>query len=266
VVALLALAVLAQPEVLLGGQKQVVFGLKPEPSLILSYYIWIEDKPNDYGSSTNVYAQRLGYTGSRVKYDVFNNQRVYCFETDGRTKKDYKKEFDTGVLATEKAWIDPETGHILRQIFTVEMPKTGERIVEAIYGTKTVELSIKEGGKETTTTLYPDGGCQPFFERFKPMVVDGKVVLKEKNFLVLNPYTLSFVKGSATVGGRFDGTILLKRMQGNLYNIFIDGQRQRVYITDKKDLVKIDITDTTYFQVDSVPDSMLPGGVGGGRN
>lgn len=259
-IAFLALAVMAQPEVILGGQKQVIYGLKPDPPLVMSYYIWIEDKPNEYGSSTNVYSQRLGYTASRVKHDVFNNQRVFYFETDGRTKRDHKKEFDSGVSASERAWIDPENGHILRQIFTVEMPKTGERTVEAIYGTKTVELFIKENGKESQMTLYPEGGCQPFFDRFKPMVVDGKVVTREKSFLVLDPYNLSFVKASALVGSRFDGTILLKRMKGNLYHLTVNGHKQRVYITDQNDLVKVDVTDATYFQVDSLPASLQPGG------
>jgi hypothetical protein len=261
-VSLIALAVLAQPEVILGGQKQVIMGLKPEPTQVLSYYIWVEEKPNDYGSSTNVYAQRMGYTASKVKYDIFNSQKVFYFETDGRTKKDIKKEIDPGVSALEKTWIDPENGHILKQVFSVEMPKTGERVVEAIYGTKSVELNIKENGKETNSTLYPEGGCQPFFERFKPMVVDGKVVLREKNFYVLDPYTLSFVKGSATVGSRFDGTILLKKMQGNLYHITINGQRQRAYITDFNELVKIDLTESTYFQIDALPARLTPGGGG----
>ncbi len=260
-ISLLVTAVLA-PQVILGGQKQIIYGLKPEPPLILSHYIWIEDKPNEWGSSTNVYAQRLGYTGARVKYDVFNSQRVFLFETDARTKKDHKKELDPGVGATERAWIDPENGHILKQVFTVEMPR-GDRTVEAIYGTKTVELAITENGKERALTLYPDGGCQPFFDRFKPMVEEGKVVLKEKSFLVLDPYTLSFQKGNARAGSRFDGSILQTKMKGNLFHIEIGGLRQRAFITDQHDLVKIDLTEETYFQIDSLPASLMPGGGGG---
>lgn len=259
--ALLALAVVT-PEVILGGQKQMVYGLKNEPILLMSYYIFVEEKANEFGSSTNVYAQRLGYTSSKVKQDVLNNQLVYYYESEGRTKRDYKKEFDPGVAASERTWIDPSNGHILRQIFTVEMPKTGERIVEAIYGTKTVELSIKEDGKERTSTLYPDEGCQPFFERFKPMIVDGKTVLKEKTFFVLDPVTLSYVKGSVRPGSRFEGTILLKKMRGNLFHVEIGGRKQRVYITDKEDMVKIDLTEDTYFQIDSLPAHMMPGGGG----
>lgn len=260
---LLALAVMTQlPQVVLGGQKQIIYGLKPEPSLVLSYYTWVEEKPNEYGSSTNVYAQRLGYAASKVKRDVFNNEIVSYFETDGRVKKDINKEFDTGISASEKAWVNPETGHIYRQFFTVEMPKIGERVVEAIYGTQTVELTIREGGKSRDLTLHVEGGCLPFFERFKPMVEDGKVIRKEKSFYVLDPYTLSYVKGSATVGNRFDGTILLKKMKGNLFNVTINGNRQRVYITDQNELVKVDISDTNYLQVDALPPSLLPGGGG----
>jgi hypothetical protein len=250
---LVALAAIVQPQVVLGGHKQIVFGLKPEPPVVLSYYIWVEEKPNEWGSSTNVYAQRLGFSACRVKEDVFNSQKVFYFETDGRTKFDKQKEFDAGVGAYERAWIDPENGHILRQYFMVNMPKTGERIVEAIYGTKTVELSIKEEGKERTSTLYVEGGCQPFFDRFKPMVADGKVVMKRKDYLVLDPITLGFVKGSAEVGSRFETTIMNIKMRGNLYSVFVNGARQRAYVTDKGDLVKVDLTEDTYLQVDAVP-------------
>jgi len=250
--ALLAMAVLLQPEVVLGGQKQMVFGLKPEASQVLSYYIWVEEKANQWGDSTNVYAQRLGYTSSRVKLDIFNNQQVFLFETDARTKKDITKEFDAGVGASEQTWITKE-GHIFRQIFRVEMPKTGERIVDAVYGTETVEISVKEAGKESSTTLYPVGGCKAFFDRFKPMIEDGKVVLKEKKFSVLDPYTLSIVPGSVTVGGRFDTNILSRRTKGNLYSIVLNGKKQRVYISDTNELVKVDLTDETYLQIDALP-------------
>jgi len=252
--AVLALAAIAQPEIVMGGQKQVIFGLKPEPSLVLSHYLWVEEARNEFGDPTNVYAQKIGYTATKVSETIFNNQKVFLYVSDARVKRNKMKEYDTGVGASEQAWIDPATGQILRQIFQVEMPRTGDRIVEAIYGTKTVELSIREEGKERSSTLYMEGGCQPFFDRFKPMVVDGKVVLKEKTYLTLNPYTLSFTKGSATVGGRFDTTILLKKMQGNLYNVYTEGVRHRVYITDKNDLVKIDLTDETYLQTDAVPE------------
>lgn len=251
---LLALAAIVQlPQVVLGGQKQLIYGLIPEPALVLSYYTWVEEKPNEYGSSTNVYSQRLGYAASKVKKDVFNNEVVSYFETDGRVKKDINKEFDIGVSASEKAWVNPETGHIYRQYFTVEMPKTGERVVEAIYGTQTVELTIKEGGKSRDLTLHVEGGCLPFFERFKPMVVGGKVIKKEKNYYVLDPYSLSYVKGSVVAGSRFESTILLKKMRGNVFNLTLDGKRQRAYITDKNELVKVDISDTNYLQVDSLP-------------
>ena len=259
---LVALAAVA-PQVILGGQKQIIYGLKPEPTTLLSYFVWVEEKPNEYGSSTNVYAQRLGYTGARVREDIFNSERVFLFETDGRTKKDFKKEFDIGVGASEKCWIDPATGHILKQVFTVEMPKTGERIVEAIYGTKTVELSIKENGKERALTLYPEEGCQPFFDRFKPMIVDGNTVIREKKFAILDPYSLSYVWGSALPGSRFDGPIMTHRMKGNLFHLTINGQKQRVYVTDKQELVKIDVGEDTYFQVDALPPSMQLGGGGG---
>jgi hypothetical protein len=251
---LVAFAAIAQPEIVLGGQKQVIFGLKPEAALVLSHYLWIEEGKTPLGQATNVYAQKIGYTATRVSETVFNNQRVFLYVSDARVKKDPLKEYDAGVGASEQAWIDPENGHILKQVFQVEMPRTGIRKVEAVYGTQTVELSITEDGKTRDTTLYIEGGCQPFFDRFKPMVADGKVVLKEKSYLTLNPYNLSYVKGSASVGGRFDTTILLKKMKGNLYSVYVEGKRQRVYVTDKNDLVKVDLTDETYLQTDAVPE------------
>jgi hypothetical protein len=252
--ALVALVAIAKPEIVLGGHKQVIFGLKPEPSLVLSHYIWVEEGRNEFGDATNVYAQKIGYTATKVSTTLFNNQQVFLYMSDARLKNDKLKEYDVGIGASEQAWIDPATGHILRQIFQVEMPRTGIRVVEAVYGTKTVELSVTEEGKTRETTLYVEGGCQPFFDRFKPMVVEGKVVLKEKSYLILNPYNLSYSKGSSNVGGRFEATILLKKMKGNLYNVYTGGNRQRVYITEKNDLVKIDLTDESYLQADTVPE------------
>jgi hypothetical protein len=53
------------------------------------------------------------------------------------------------------------------------------------------------------------------------------------------------------------------RMKGNLFHLTINGQKQRVYVTDKQELVKIDVGEDTYFQVDALPPSMQLGGGGG---
>jgi hypothetical protein len=77
--------------------------------------------------------------------------------------------------------------------------------------------------------------------------------MKRKDYLVLDPITLGFVKGSAEVGSRFETTIMNIKMRGNLYSVFVNGARQRAYVTDKGDLVKVDLTEDTYLQVDAVP-------------
>jgi len=260
-VALLALLVLARPDPVLGGQKQIILGVQAEPTAVLSYYIWMRSKPNEYGSSLNEFAQRMGYTAAGVKNDIFNNSRVLRFETDARSK-DPEKEIDNGIGASEKDWLAPD-GHILRQIMVVTTPKNGERTVEAIYGTKTIEVSVTENGVEKTTTVYPEDGCQTFFDRFKPMVVDGKVVLNSKTFSILDPVTLGIVPCKAEVAGRFSGMILQTKMNGTTFDITIGGKRQRAYLADGIDLVKIDITQDSYFQIDSLPTRMMPNHGGG---
>jgi len=256
--AALALLAIMTPDPVLGGHKQIVLGLAADPPQVLSYNIWMRSKPNKYGFSLDEYAQRMGYSSTGVKQDVFNNSRVLRFETDARSKNP-EKDSDPGIGAAETLWVDSD-GHFLRQLISVQTPKNGERLVDAVYGTKTIEVSVKENGKETTTTLYPEGGCQPFFDRFKPMVVDGKVVLKDKKFSLLNPYTLGIIPCQAQVGGRFNGVILQTKMKGNTYDITIGGKRQRAYLADGNFLVKIDITEETYFQIDSLPTGMQAGG------
>jgi len=249
--ALLASVIFARPEPVLGGQKQIILGLEAAPPLVLSYFTWRRSKPNEFGSSTNEYTQRMGYLSAAVKSDVMNNSRVWRFEAEGHTK-DPLKESDLGVAATETTWVAKD-GHILRQVFEVQTPKGVARTVEAIYGTKTVELTITENGQERTATLYPTEGCQSFFDRFKPMVVDGKVVLKDKKFSILDPQTLGIVSCSATVGGRFNGKILLEPAKGTTYDITLGGKRQHVYLDERNHLLQIDITEDTFFQVDALP-------------
>ena len=142
------------------------------------------------------------------------------------------------------------------------MPKTGQRVVEAVYGTKTVELSCTEDGKTTDTTLYPTDGCQPFFDRFKPMVEAGKSVLRDKKFYVLDPYTLGYKEVKIVAGSRFEAPILLTKMKGNVFNVTVGDQRRRIYITDFNELVKVDLSEDTYLQIDSLPSRLQPGGGG----
>lgn len=256
--ALVALLAIARPDPVFGGQKQIVFGLSVEPPQLLSYFIWMRSKPNEYGFSTDEYTQRMGYLTAAVRDDIFNNARVLRFDGDARAK-DPQKDSDNGIGVAEKVWVDSE-GHFLRHLMSVPTPKNGQRVVDAVYGTKTIEISVTENGKETTTTLYPEGGCQPFFDRFKPMVVNGKVVLKDKKFNLLDPYTLGIVPCRAEVAGRFNGMIIQTKMKGNTYDITIGGKRQRAYMADDKYLVKIDITEESFFQVDALPTGLGPGG------
>lgn len=256
--ALVALLALATPDPILGGQKQIILGLKAEPTTVLSYYIWMKSKPNEFGFSTDEYAQRMGFLSAGVHNDVFNNDRVLRFEADGRSK-DPQKEFDAGKGVNEQMWVGAD-GHILRHFIRVQTPKGRDRVLDIVYGTKSIEISVTDDGVEKTTTMYPEGGCQPFFDRFKPMVVDGKVVMKEKKFSLLDPFTLGVIEGKAELAGRFDGMILQTHMKGSTFDITIGGKKQRAYLDSLNNLVKIDITDETYFQIDALPDNVKRGG------
>jgi hypothetical protein len=90
--------------------------------------------------------------------------------------------------------------------------------------------------------------------QFKPMIVDGKVVMRDKEYLVYDPFTSGFVKRAAHVGGSFRGSYLQLPFEGS--HVDFEGLmtgKVKAYISKEGDLVKLDLPQNRYVILSSTP-------------
>lgn len=252
------------PEPIFAGEREILLGPKEYSDSIMSL-IYSKDKPasldmkginppiwEEYPIGSIRWSVKPGTFGSQscmvVKNDViFRPQYHYAFK--GKTRQ---TNVTLDIRGVSQWWVTAD-GKILRQ-YEQRTDDRGVRTANCTYGTDSIEVSVEEFGKRRVTTLFP-GDMQLLQNQFKPMVVDGRVVMSEKPYAIYNPFTSGFEKHIAKVGGAFQGTYLSQKFEG--LSLVVDGYDKdgefRAYVSKEGDLVKMDLPKDRYLVLQSVP-------------
>jgi hypothetical protein len=263
----------------LGGQQEIAYGLTPKSQTIVGLYVNRNMAPNEFGRVTGFYEIRLGHMGWKVSRDIFNSQPCLVFESDARTSqrgkytRSQEEAEATGIFVTQKVkiWVS-EQGKIMRENISQESPR-GTYFVDAIFGTETVELSGDLAGVKKDMTMYPQGGTVMFDNFFKPMIKDGKVLMEDKEFYLIDPVTMGIRKCKAHVKGRFAGEVMREKFKGHTIEITTPEDKQVAYVSQEGDLLRVDLPSDRYLLLEYLPASRDPlqkinirgTGGGGGR-
>jgi hypothetical protein len=248
----------------LGMHQEVACGIKPQKQTILGLYVNRNLPPNEFGRVTAFSEIRLGYMGWKVSNDIFNSEPCLVFESDTKTSQtakfvrsqDEAEKYGTHIVQKVKMWVSLE-GRLMREQISQESPR-GNYFVDAVFGTETVELSGDLNGVKRDTTMYPVGGTVMFDNLFKPMMKDGKVILPEKEFYLIDPVKMTLRKCKAKIRSRFNGELMREKFKGNTIEITTPEDTQVAYISEEGDLLRVDLPDSRFFLMESLPASRDP--------
>jgi len=253
-----------QPEVFFPGEREVVLGPLAYRDTVMPmiHSKLLESTADIHGIHPPVWDEYpIGHVRWSVKPDVFATKPCMVLRTEGQYLPKYnfafkgntrKIEFTVEVHGTTQWWLAPD-GTILRQYVQL-VDARGTRTASCTYDKDSIDIQFDIYGQRRITTLYP-GDMDKVQAQFKPMIVDGKVVMPEKEYLVYDPFTGGFLKRTAKVSGHFDGTYLSLKFKGT--HVDIDGILEdgpiKTYIDDEGDLVKIDLTKDRYVTLGVTP-------------
>lgn len=256
-----------------GGQREIILGAKPyEPTLLAGYFEReIGPKhlttPDNTGSGYvdswtpgGTAEDRLGTFDTSTRADTLFDKPCVLITTSARWNQKMGRrpnEIKWENLAKQQWWISPE-GKIMRHYSMLQTPE-GSQIGDCTYGKDSIERRYTDvRGQTTFGEIFPACGMDALHAQFKPMMEDGKVVARDKEFFVANPLTGALDKYSVHASGTFKGVILYATFSGKTFDI--EGPNkffQRVYVDDKGDLVRVSLTDEKYFVITQLPKSHM---------
>jgi len=177
---------------------------------------------------------------------IFQPQYHFKFKNSPR-----KADVTLDIHGTSQWWLAPD-GTILRQ-YEQRVDKRGTRTANCTYNKDSIEISVDLFGQRKVTTLYPSD-MDLVQAQFKPMIVDDKVVTREKNYVVYDPFTSGFVKRTAKLSGVFKGIYLSTQFEGNSMTLEGDPDGPfRVFISNEGDLVKMELPKNRFLVLQSLP-------------
>lgn len=255
-----------------GGQREMILGPSVKEAALLNGYSEKEvgakhlTTPDNTGGYTDSWIpggmseESLGYLDCGTRKDTIFNKDCLVITTTAKwnQKVGHKPhELKWQNVAKQQWWVLAD-GTILRQYSTLQTLE-GTQVGDCTYGKDSIQRRYTDiHGQTSFGEIFPSCGMEALYAQFKPMVVDGKVVLREKEFSVLNPLTGGLDKYSVHVAGTFKGLFLNANFKGKLFDV--EGPNhlfEKVFLDDTGDLVKVALNDEKFFVISVVPSSHL---------
>lgn len=262
----------AQEMPIVGGQREIILGPKPIEFTLLNGYLEREiaarkiATPDNTGGYVDSWApggtheENLGFFDCSTRPDNIFSKECVLITTNARWNQKMGRkpnEINWQNVAKQQWWVLPD-GKILRHYAMFQTPD-GVQSADCVYGADSIQRRYTDNkGKTSFGEVFPSCGMDALHAQFKPMVENGKVILRDKDFYVCNPLTGGLDKYSVHSAGTFKGEFLHATFKGKLFDI--DGPnrtKQKVFLDDSGDLVKVALDDERYFVISSVPKTHL---------
>ncbi len=255
-----------------GGQRQIILGPKPDEWMLMRglYVRDVNARFKATGEDTGGGTVESAIPGGMVEdpigdFDVvcspatlFEKPCLQLTTTARWIQKVGRKprEIKWNNIAKQVWWVTPE-GKILRHLSSLQTPD-GVQTGDCTYGKDSVQRRYTDiRGQTSFGELFPACGMDALNDQFKPMVVDGKIALRDKEFCIANPLTGGIDKYAVRVSGKFSGEYFQSTFRGTTFDIVGPSNTLKTYVSDEGDLVKVDLTSEKYFIIGNLPKSHL---------
>ncbi len=256
-IASLAIALLVQEPVvplrlqqldvpIMGGIREIVVGPVARQNDTLGLFINNLDLMTDQNGGkapSNFNNPRIGSLSSAVRVSLLGSTETLMVDTESTRTQTLKigyENIDLRMKMSRKWFVNLE-GRIISESFRLE---AGGNVwtcdVKYDQDTYTAYLSSPDRGRRTLGPVTPFMGMDEVTTTaFKPMVkLPDEIVLREKSFYMIDPFTGGPVKYLAKYRGKFAGTFIDDRVRGHEFEITGGVEKQIVSITNGGWVVK----------------------------
>ncbi len=246
----------------IAGQREIALGpaIQHDVTMEVRYEY---DTPAEFTSSSTFGAQTFAYSKGYVRWSVTDgrlfDKPCRILKMDGITKNTLKfkqKRLDYASRNQTTYWISLE-GKILRQSVKIEDP-TDTKSAECTYASDHIDAFVSDAQGRRSFTAFPKEGMSKLDDQFKPMVLDNKVVLSHKEYVVFDPFTQAFTPYEATYGGIFRGEYFATKFEGIHVDIRGPSGKTITFISKEGDMVKAQFSEHLSLSLNCLPESRDP--------
>jgi hypothetical protein len=261
-------------EAYLGGHLETVYGLKTHATVVLGQYIhrtakpitdltgYVDMNPRDSMAKTPV---KVGYTAYKVTNSTYEGKPCILFESDATRNRirEYRNSASFRVVDTtplqryRKVWLTPE-GVPIRETGGFRNHQ-GTWEIDAKFLKEEIEVTVAGPKGKKTATIFPAGGVELFANEFKPMADGEKVLIPEKKFSRLDPFTGGVVTVIAKIGVKFEGTMFLKKFTGHRVDFSFGNKFEVAFVSKDNDLLQVNVPNGESLMADNDPTEQRPG-------
>lgn len=245
------------------GAKEFIFGVAKSSSQTFSLYVNPLEAGAFNSQPVNYEDVMIGFTSWSVTSAVSGSTPCIALSTKGHRNQTVTRGRDVLGLKhqAERTWYVTEAGKIIAENAEYKMA-TGTWTMDATYGTEDYTITLSAPGQpKRTLTRSPGCGMAELSETaFRPMLKadpNGKkaeVLLGEKEFWLLDPFTGMPVQLKAKVRGSFNATLFKRFWTGP--QVEFTGYREpySAWVSHEGVLMRIQLRKGLYLQIEQKPD------------
>ena len=240
----------------LPGYLEIATGLRTCPDTVMALAFGKSYEADFSGGGVaggSFAAYNFGFIRFSTSEETLSGQSVWHVHWTGRTISHHGTNRFLLDAATDY-WVET-SGKILRETAS-KVSYFGASEATCDYFSDHLELSRKINGKSSSQSIFPAPSMMDQLnDQFKPMLVDGKIVQREKTFALLDLYSGGFAMRSARIGGTFEAKEFDQKFHGHQVVIEFDRYRQSASISDDNDLVRVDLQNGRSIEMMRLPDN-----------
>lgn len=230
----------------MGGIREIVIGPVARKNDTVGLFINNYDLMTDENKGkppVNFENPRIGSMSSAVRPSLYGDKECVMIDTESTRTQSLKSGYEWFDLRMKmsRKWFVTAEGKILAETFRFEVAgNVWTCDVKYDKETYTAILSSPQRRTWTLGPVTPYMGMEELTETaFKPMIkTPDEVLLREKLFYMIDPFTGGILKMNAKYRGKFNGSYLDDRVQGHEVEITGGPEKQIISVTNDGWLIK----------------------------
>lgn len=238
------------------GQREIVMGAAVYPTTLMQVLISRDMEPDFPAGGGDVapgglMEKTIGFVQFAGKEDTFGGKPCIHLSYKGTLTEKLDKRFSITVDQVRDYWVG-EDGKILR-LYDIKRTPFRTNSASCVFHEDSVDITADDEKGRRTTTIYPNVSLSELDAQFKPMMKDGEIILRDKDFYTLDPYTGICDKVSVHVAGSVGGEVFHQKLSGKTFEIASPLLTQTAAISSAGDLLEVQLPHQRVIKLSNPP-------------